>query len=77
MNQDHLDDTLAIVRRHGSQPDAQSARLASLDATGLTIECTDATGAVRTARVPWPQRPTDRGAIRQQLVDLTASARAT
>jgi hypothetical protein len=74
MVDDHGDDTLRIARAQGGVPEARAARLLTFDADGLTIEAQLADGSVIDVRVPWDTIPTDRTAIRLELVRMVEEA---
>lgn len=74
MVDDHADDTLRIARVQGGAPDARAARLLGFDAEGLSIEAQFADGSATQVRVPWETVPTDRTAIRLELVRMVEEA---
>ena len=71
MNQDHLADSVSIVRAHGA-PAATSARMIALDGAGGTWEATSARGT-ETVRIEWSQPITERAEIRREIVRLHAA----
>lgn len=74
MNEDHADGNLYIVRAFADDA-AQSATMTTLDGTSGTWAYVDASGAEKTATVPWPAGPiSERMQIRVQVVALYKTA---
>lgn len=72
MNDDHLNDQLAIVRAH-ARPDATSATLATIGPDGLTFDVqvgSAGTPKVDRVVVPWPMPIAERSDIRRAVVML-------
>ena len=70
MNEDHADAIRLYATRLAGAPDAEWR------ATGLDPEGMDLAAGDLTARLVFPERVTDAGALRRTLVDLAAQARA-
>jgi hypothetical protein len=69
MNDDHADDSLAIVREHG-YPAATAAEMTGVDLDGGTWHVTDAIGEA-SVRITWPGGPVpDRAGLRAAIVAL-------
>lgn len=72
MNDDHTDDSLAIVRAFGA-PGASSAVMSDLDAeAGEWIVTTD--GVESRLRIPWPIPVVERTDLRRAVVALHDAA---
>jgi hypothetical protein len=68
MNDDHTDDSLAIVRAF-ADPSATEATMTSLDADGGTWDVvTD--GTTSSVTIPWPGQVVERADIRREIVNL-------
>lgn len=74
MNADHADAILAWVHAFGQQPNAQSARMLSIDAEGTDIHCATPSGdaQVRIAFTPPLDTP---DSVRGRLIKLSRQAR--
>lgn len=75
MNADHAADCVAICQLVSGRPTISSARLVTLDDTGLEFEV-EADGATTSLRVPWRRPIVERADIRHQVAEMTHTARA-
>ena len=71
MNNDHLADSLAIVRVVGQTPDASAVVLSDLGVDGAHFEATLSDGSTASVLIPWSQTPVERADIRHELVAWT------
>lgn len=72
MNDDHGDDSLAIVRAH-AEPTATSATMVALDdEAGEWAAAVD--GRTVTVRIPWTERAVERADLRREIVRLHEAA---
>ena len=69
MNVDHADDSLAICRTLGGQPEATSATMTGMDPDGIDFAVVVA-GQTVPARVPWSQPITERAQVRAEVVRM-------
>ena len=69
MNDDHVEDSLLIVRSLGAQPTATAASMAGLDDTVAVFVAT-VDGSEREVRVPWSTTITERPQIRAEVVRM-------
>lgn len=69
MNEDHVDDSLLIVRALGGLTAAESARMSGMDAEGIDFLAVLA-GTEIPVRLPWSQRLTERAQVRVEVVKL-------
>lgn len=74
MNEDHGDAIRLYATRLAGAPDAEW-RATGLDPDGMDLAGLDVAGLDLTARLVFPERVTDAGALRRTLVDLAAKAR--
>ena len=72
MNDDHVDDSLAIVQAF-AEPGATTAAMTGLDAEGATWEAHVA-GAIRSVTIPWRGPVVERADIRREVVHLYDAA---
>lgn len=75
MNEDHADAIRLYATRLAGAPDG-AWRATGLDPEGMDLAAGDPAGVDLTARLVFPERITDAGALRRTLVDLAAQARA-
>ncbi|SEG76143.1 Protein of unknown function [Thermomonospora echinospora] len=75
MNEDHVEDSVLIVRALGGLPDATSAVLTGLDADGVDFTVEAGGGSVP-VRIPWSRRLTERAQVRAEVVRMYDEARA-
>lgn len=69
MNDDHVEDSLLIVRSLGGCPDAVAASMSGLDTVAAHFTAV-VDGADREVRVPWSAPITERAQIRVEVVRL-------
>ena len=69
MNDDHLEDSLLIVRSLGGCPGATQASMTGLDGDAAFFTAT-VDGLERTVRVPWSAPLTERAQIRVEVVRM-------
>ena len=69
MNEDHVEDSLLIVRSIGGAPDASDASMVGLDDTAAIFSAT-VDGATTEVRVPWSEPVTERAQIRVEVVRM-------
>lgn len=65
---------LKVGRTHGDIPDAQSARVAAIDAAGFALDILDGQGQARLVRVEFPQPATEPGETRSLLMSIIDEA---
>lgn len=70
MNEDHAEDSVLICRAFGGRPDATSATMTGLDATGGEFRVDGPEGGPATVRVAWSRRITERPQIREEVARL-------
>lgn len=75
VNGDHTDNLIEYLRAFTEVQDATDAQMIGIDRDGFDIEAVTP-GGVRTARVPWPARLTERAQVREEMVRLTQQAQA-
>lgn len=69
MNDDHVEDSLLIVRSLGGRPEATAASMTSLDDTaGIFVATVD--GEQVEVRVPWSEPISERAQIRAEVVRM-------
>jgi len=69
MNDDHVEDSLLIVRALGDRPNATSATMTGLDDEAAVFSAT-VDGAPVEVRVPWSGPVTERAQIRAEVVRM-------
>ena len=69
MNDDHVEDSLLIVRSLGGQPGASAAAMTGLDAEAAIFTAT-VEGLEHTVRVPWSVPLSERAQIRIEVVRM-------
>ncbi len=69
MNEDHVEDSLLIVRSIGGAPDATEASMVGLDDAAAIFSATVG-GAPTEVRVPWSEPVTERAQIRVEVVRM-------
>jgi heme iron utilization protein len=73
MNDDHADSLVLIARAYGSVPTATSARIVTLEDSGMDLEVEVEDGATRHTRVPF-NPPIEEGEVRERMVQLAQRA---
>ena len=76
MNADHGDDCLRICRALGGVPTARQAVMVGMDATGIEFSVAFEDAGAAAVIVPWGTVPTDRAAVRAEVVQMHDEARA-
>jgi len=69
MNEDHVEDSLLIVRSLGGRPDATVAAMTGMDDTAAIFTAT-VDGVEQELRVPWSEQITERPQIRAEVVRM-------
>jgi hypothetical protein len=69
MNDDHVEDSLLIVRSLGGRADASQAAMSGLDAEAAIFTAT-VDGVEHTVRVPWSTTLSERAQIRLEVVRM-------
>ena len=75
MRSEHLGDLLHICQAFGGVPDATSADMVGVDVDGVDAVVQTPDGEQK-IRLPFPERVTEGGQVRQILTDMTHRARA-
>ncbi len=69
MNEDHVEDSLLIVRALGGLPSAQQATMSGLDAEAAVFDAV-VDGVTESIRVPWSEPVTERAQVRAEVVQM-------
>lgn len=73
MNNDHVHDSLLIVKALGNEPEAASAEMSGMDGEAIEFQAVVG-GQNKKVRVPWSQPLTERAQVRPEVVRMYREA---